>query len=167
MELVDLLLQKYPGLHFAKGDAFCWSPETREVIYKQDFRKQSASWSLLHETGHALLNHQTYRNDLELLTMEIEAWEKAKQLASEVGIVIDEEHVQDCLDTYREWVYRRSICPTCSTKSLQQGNMPFYHCFNCHTVWKVSDSRFCRAYRTTKNIKTPSAISADGARYHA
>lgn len=158
MELVELLCSKYPHICFSQGDAFCWSPETKEVMYKQDLGQQSALWSLLHETGHALLDHRTYRTDLELLAMEVEAWEKAKELATEVGATIDEDHVQDCLDTYRDWVYKRSICPTCGTKSLQQGATPLYRCFNCHTTWKVSDSRFCRAYRTTQNIKHPTAV---------
>jgi hypothetical protein len=158
MELVEILSQRHPDLRFSKGTEFCWSPETKEISYKENLRQAGSLYSLLHETGHALLNHQTYRNDVELLEMEVQAWEKAKELATEVGMVIEEDHIQDCLDTYREWVYKRSICPKCATKSLQQGNTPYYRCFNCHMVWKVSDSRFCRAYRTTKNIKYPSAI---------
>lgn len=147
-QIIELLATHYPRLRFTPSDTFCWSPETMEVLYKADIDQPRCIWSLLHETGHGILNHQTYWNDLELLAIELAAWEKAKQLAAEFAIRIDEEHIQDCLDTYRDWVYRRSICPSCTTKSLQQSNSPLYRCFNCHTTWKVSTSRFCRAYRS-------------------
>lgn len=109
-------------------------------------------WSLLHETGHALLDHTSYKADFELLRLEVEAWERAKLLAADLDVAIDEDHIQDCLDTYRDWLFKRSICPQCNTKCLQQGDFVHYRCFNCHTVWRVSSSRFCRAYRSTKNV---------------
>lgn len=151
-KLIDQIHISYPELTFTAGEQFCWSPETREIFYKAKATGERATWSLLHETGHALLDHTTYAADYELVRLEVAAWERAKELASDLGLNIDEDHIQDCLDTYRDWLYKRSICPTCSTKSLQQGDFVHYRCFNCHTKWRVGTSRFCRAYRATKQV---------------
>lgn len=159
-QLLNQLQAAYPALKFHAGKQFSWSPETKEIFYKEyasDTRPKAAdSWALLHETGHALLGHIEYKADYELIRLEVAAWEKAREVARDLGVVIDENHIQDCLDTYRDWLYKRSICPTCTTKCLQQDDFKHYRCFNCHTTWKVSVSRFCRAYRTTKSVaQTP------------
>jgi hypothetical protein len=150
--LIDQLKALFPALRFTAGTQFCWSPETTEIFYKAEATGQKACWALLHETGHALLEHTSYQGDFELLRLEVEAWERAQALATEVDVSIDEDHIQDCLDTYRDWLYKRSICPNCTTKSLQQGDFVHYRCFNCHTTWRVTASRFCRAYRRQKDI---------------
>jgi len=151
IDLITRLQAQYPNLRFTHGERFSWSPETGEIIYKADaIESEHSAWSLLHETGHALLRHQNYHADVELLRLEVEAWERARELARDVGVSIDEDHIQDCLDTYRDWLYKRSICPTCSTKCLQQDDFKHYRCHNCHGVWQVSSDRFCRAYRSTR-----------------
>jgi hypothetical protein len=158
--LIAKLQSQFPELRFIPGQQFCWSPETLEIIYKDNAKGKNATWSLLHETGHALLKHTGYRADFELIILEIAAWGEAVQLGKSLGIAIDEDHIQDCLDTYRDWLYKRSICPNCHTKCLQQDDRAHYHCFNCHTLWRVSASRFCRAYRSTKKVaQTYSAIN--------
>ncbi len=156
-QLITQLRIKYPTLKFRSGDQFSWSPETKEIIYKSSSGK-NATWSLLHETGHALLGHQSYKADFELVRLEIDAWQKAREVAHELDITISEDHIEDCLDTYRDWLYKRSICPNCGTKSVQQDDYIHYRCFNCSTVWKVTASRFCRAYRSTKNVVQPSTL---------
>lgn len=155
--MLEQLQSRFPELQFVAGSRFCWSPRTHEIMYDQARSDESAIWSLLHETGHALLNHESYLADFELLKIEMAAWQKARELAVELGVQIDEDHVQDCLDTYRDWLYKRSICPRCNTKALQQNDYAHYRCYNCHTVWKVTPSRFCRAYRATKQ-QTPAAV---------
>lgn len=151
-KLIVELRARFPHLRFTAGDQFYWSPETGEIFYETGNDAQHAVWSLLHETGHALSGHHSYKADFELLHMEMDAWERARSLSQELGLTMDEEHIQNSLDTYRDWLYKRSICPTCGTKSLQQGDSDHYRCFNCHTVWKVSANRFCRAYRRRKDI---------------
>jgi hypothetical protein len=160
---MDTLLKKlqrdYPDLLFTAGKEFCWSPKTREIIYRQESsvgRKQA--WSLLHEVGHALLDHTTYHSDLELLQLETAAWQKASEVGKKYGYEVDEQHVQDCLDTYRDWLHQRSACPTCNNRSLQQEDKQ-YQCFNCGTKWSVSQSRFCRPYRMVKKTKTSPPIT--------
>lgn len=163
-QVLDTLRGKYPQLRFKAGPQFSWSPESGDIIYKRSAKGKQATWSLLHETGHALLNHRSYGADFELLRLEVEAWEQAKTIGKEIGINIDEDHIQDCLDTYRDWLYRRSICPECSTKCLQQDDNEHYHCFNCHAVWRVTASRFGRAYRRHTGIaRTQTPVPANQA----
>lgn len=157
--MLEQLQTRFPHLQFVAGERFCWSPSTHEIMYDTERDDEAATWSLLHETGHALLDHQSYLADFELIKIEMAAWQKARQLATEFNLTIDEDHIQDCLDTYRDWLYKRSICPHCGNKALQQNDYAHYRCFNCHTVWKVTPSRFCRAYRATKRIHlTPNPL---------
>jgi NADH pyrophosphatase NudC (nudix superfamily) len=153
LKLLELLKTAYPEVKFTPGERFVWSPETEEVIYKSGATNEQDKWALLHETGHALLHHKTYHTDIELLKMEIEAWEKARELGQVFAITIDENHIQDCLDTYRDWLHARAICPTCTTRCLQQDNGRSYRCHNCHTSWNVTPSRFCRPYRSTQSAE--------------
>jgi len=172
--LLASLQVAFPELTFTPGKVFVWSPETDEVFYKINDEQLTINdessvgkrktengkhdeWSLLHETGHALLGHTSYKADIELLKLELAAWEKAKELGKQFDIVIDEDHIQDCLDTYRDWLYRRSICPTCTSKCLQQSDYKHYRCYNCHTTWKVTPSRFARPYRSVRKA-TPSLL---------
>ena len=159
--VLNQLRNRFPDLHFCEGSAFVWSPETQEVIYKTNALNESATWSLLHETSHALLNHTAYGTDFELLKLEVLAWEKAKILAAELELEISDDHIQDCLDTYRDWINARSICPQCNIKSIQQADLRHYRCFNCHKLWRVSTSRFCRAYRATKHTNAQSSDALD------
>lgn len=155
--LITQLRVRFPSLNFRAGKQFSWSPETGEIIYK-DISSKKAAWSLLHETGHALLGHTSYKADFELLRLEIDAWQRARHISQDLDITISEDHIEDCLDTYRDWLYKRSICPTCNNKSLQQDDYAHYRCFNCGTMWKVSASRFCRAYRSTKKVIQPTSL---------
>jgi hypothetical protein len=149
-KLAKALRDQFPNLNFVAGSTFCWAPADQQVTYKPTADQRTGRWSLLHETAHALLEHTAYTNDFELLLLEVAAWERARELANRHDIVIDEDHIQDCIDTYRDWLYKRSICPSCTTKCLQQADSPMYRCFNCHTTWRVTPSRFCRSYRSTK-----------------
>ena len=158
LQLLTKLQAKFPELKFKAGEQFCWSPESGEIFYKTDAAGKQAKWSLLHETGHALLGHSRYQADFELVKLEVAAWQKAAELADDLDIKIDANHVEDCLDTYRDWLYQRSICPSCSTKCLQQDDFKHYRCFNCHTTWKVSANRFSRSYRQSKNVAQPAVF---------
>lgn len=153
--LLDRLKKDYPGLAFEPGVTFYWSPHDKKVYYREENQDagEIAVWSLLHEVGHALLGHNTYQSDFQLLAMEIEAWEKARELAAKHDHEIDANHIQDCLDTYRDWLYQRSTCPTCTSCNLQTDSKT-YNCFNCGTTWHVSSSRLCRPYRRKTEVNT-------------
>lgn len=162
-KLLESLRASLPELQFTPGKKFYWSPETNEVFYNADGTQERDHWALLHETGHALLGHKSYKTDIELLKMEIAAWEKAHELGSKFNISIDENHVQDCLDTYRDWLHARALCPTCATRCLQNNSGHEYRCHNCHTSWKVTPSRFCRPYRSVQGAGKSVTIFAASA----
>lgn len=155
MDTLILKLRKdYPGLQFETADSFYWSPKDQKVFYNNDPKdKTVANWSLLHEVGHGLLGHIAFESDFQLLKMEVEAWEEARTISTKYGIAIDPDHIQDCLDTYRDWLYQRSTCPECTNCSLQIDSRS-YMCFNCGCVWQVSQSRMCRPYRRLKQKET-------------
>lgn len=144
-QLLNQLKSDYPGLVFRLGSSPCWSPQDGTVFYRSAAGEQEM-WALLHEVGHACLQHTTYNSDVDLLQKEVAAWERAQNLAEKYGIVIDNDHIQNCLDTYRDWLYKRSTCPTCRAKGVQQ-RATLYLCINCRSSWRVTSSRFCRAYR--------------------
>lgn len=142
------------------GETFLWSPKDKTVVYSPlKLAEQTGQWSLLHEIAHATLGHHTYDSDFELLQLEVAAWKEAKQLASSLQIEVDDNYIEDCLDTYRDWLHQRSTCPTCGSVGLQHGPRE-YRCHNCLSVWHVSSSRFCRPYRM-KQIKKSTRSSSD------
>lgn len=146
MNLVDTLKRDFPNIGFVSSDRFQWSPEEKTIYFVED--SENGEWSLLHEGGHMLCGHMNYSNDLGLLRMEVEAWERAQELAVKYGRKIDQEHIDKCLDTYRDWIYKRSICPECSQAGIETTTCN-YRCINCRHKWKVSSERFCRTYRKT------------------
>jgi hypothetical protein len=162
-QLAKQLAAAYPHISFVPGTSFYWCPETAEVFYDDTKCDQPSSvWSLLHETSHGLLGHTTYKSDLELLHLEVEAWTHAGTVAQDFGLEINDDYIQDCLDTYRDWLYRRSLCPGCGSQSIQIDTTNFYRCFNCHTHWHVSPSRFCRPYRRSQSrSQLETAVFAD------
>ncbi len=147
--LVHKLRRDHPNLVFTIGEAHCWSPEQNQIFYaSKDSQVNTAG--LLHELGHARLRHAGFRSDLELLQKEIDAWEEAVNLAIVYDLKIDPNHVQDCLDTYRDWIFRRSRCPECLASGVQKSTQ-YYHCLNCSATWKVTASRLRRPYRLRPN----------------
>lgn len=149
-ELLDKIKVDYPDLSFIESSFFSWHARKKHVSYNKTDEKKS-TWALLHELGHALLGHTDYCNDVELLQMEVAAWDKAQELAAQYKIVIKPDFIEDCLDTYRDWLHLRSTCPTCHSRSMQTSGST-YHCFNCQSTWTVSRSRLCRPYRLQKQI---------------
>ena len=148
--LINKLKSDYPNITFTDSESFYWSPKKKTVHYRKALNNHYSTWPLLHEVGHALLEHQHFTSDFELLQLEIEAWESAKQLAKRYGYSIEEDHIQDCLDTYRDWLYKRSCCPSCTMSGLQIMT-DLYRCVNCDNEWRVSPSRKCRTYRMTRH----------------
>lgn len=149
-KLIHRLKQDHPGLAFNSGRSHCWSPDKGQILYAGD-EKSHGIEGLLHELGHARLGHDSYSSDLELLQKEVEAWQEALCLAGLYEVKLDEEHMQDCLDTYRDWLHKRSTCPNCSSIGIQKDKNQ-YNCLNCAHAWRVSAERFSRPYRRSKDI---------------
>lgn len=144
-KLIKNILKHHPSINFEEGDTYYWSPSNQTVYYGQSDGPEGL-WALLHESGHAILEHIHYYSDVELVNMEVDAWEKAKEVASNQNIEIDEDHIQDCLDSYRDWIHKRSLCPDCNLSGIQIDTHT-YTCIFCQKKWKVSAERFCRPYR--------------------
>lgn len=147
--LVKTLQADYPHLTFARSDDFLWSPQLKTIFYTDD---SSESAALLHELSHALLDHNTYEQDIELLVMETAAWEHARTvLGQRYAVAVDDNRIESHLDSYRDWLHLRSLCPTCSQTGFQtQTNR--YSCMNCNGSWRVNDARRCRLRRTPVTI---------------
>lgn len=157
MDSIVKKLQKIiPGIVIIPGETLRWSPKTKEITYPADETNDETLWGLLHEAGHAKLGHTNYTLDIDLLIHEVAAWEEAVALGNKLNILINTEHIQDCLDTYRDWLHQRSTCPRCGIVSFQE-NFSTYRCFNCRNSWTVSQSRLCRPYRlnSTSNKNRP------------
>lgn len=150
---VNTLRRDFRDFDFVIGRQASWSPTNQRITYASDASTPDrAIWTLLHELGHALLGHTSYESDAALVQKEAAAWAKAKTVAARYEQHISEAHIQDCLDTYRDWLHKRSNCPACSNHGLQL-TQRLYSCPNCQNTWQVTTARFCRPYRL-KNAQT-------------
>ena len=149
MQSMPLLTQKlsslYPAIHFTEGERFAWIPDSHEVTFTTD--EPGAEALLLHELGHGLLAHTAYLRDVELIAMERAAWDKALEVATDLTtngtpITIDDDFIEEHLDSYRDWLHARSTCPTCTATGYQTGASG-YECPACHTAWRVNEARLC------------------------
>lgn len=147
---INRLSLDYPQFIFKAGAREHWSPRAKTITYNPSQEGRYLRYGLLHELAHALLGHNIYNSDFELLRMEGEAWSLASKIGKKYHVIMDQEHIQNCLDTYRDWLHRRSTCPACGTHAMQV-DVASYHCFNCQTKWQVSSGRFVRPYRKVIN----------------
>ncbi len=120
------------------GERFSYSSETKTIQYiPESIETPLGRLALLHEIAHARLGHFSYIYDVELFTMELEAWEETKRLALEYSVEADIEHIENCIESYDKWLTRRATCPKCSTYGHQR-NYDLFSCFICDTYWKVN-----------------------------
>lgn len=148
-KLLLALKEELADISWQESERFSWDPRHKTIFFSLD--TEHPKWSLLHEAGHAKCDHERYSSDIELLKMEVEAWQAAKVLATELGEAIDQDHVEDCLDSYRDWLHRRSKCPHCEQNGIESPKGT-YCCINCTHSWTVSEQRFCRVYRKSKKV---------------
>ena len=126
-DLINRIKTDYPNFAFKTGRKFAFRyPKTITIGPPEPFD----SLLLLHEISHALLGHRDYSRDIDRIKMESEAWEKARSLADHYGVEIDEDLIQDELDTYREWLHQKSRCPRCGLTRFQTPDSK-YHCPRC------------------------------------
>lgn len=145
--LIKKLRLDYPQFNFKESDNFLWSPDDNTVYYSN--KSSDCEYFAIHELSHALLDHREYKRDIVLLTMERDAWEKAKEIAKKYNIEIDDDFIQSNLDTYRDWMHKRSTCPDCSAVGLQSDKI-HYKCVVCGHNWRVNEARTCALRRYKK-----------------
>ena len=146
--LVERLYADFPDLSFVIGDDFQWSPDTNTITHPRltvipDLQQ------LLHEISHAELGHTKYTRDIELIDMERQAWSHASNTLGPrygVDLTMDDDTVQDSLDSYRTWLHSRSSCPSCTAVGGQI-SQDTYRCLSCQQTWRVNQAKTCRLKR--------------------
>ena len=128
-ELLDKLRVDFPDLRFVPGRKFAFRYPRTVVLGPLE---PSCELLLLHEVGHAVLEHKGFRTDVERLKMESLAWEEARGLARRYGIEFDEEFAEGELDSYRDWLHKKSRCPSCGLTRFQ--DLEGYHCPGCENL---------------------------------
>jgi hypothetical protein len=147
--LATKLQADFPAFTFVSDTNFRWSPDEKVILYDQASEDLS---SLLHELSHAILDHKRYARDIQLIELERNAWSYARDvLADTYSVAIDIDQIEDALDTYRDWLHARSICPGCLATGIQTKKNE-YRCIICATTWRVNDARICalRRYKIAK-----------------
>ncbi|MBR2725635.1 hypothetical protein IKE97_03330 [Candidatus Saccharibacteria bacterium] len=125
--LFNQVRNDFPDFSFRQGKKFAFRPPTTVIIGPDEAHDDLL---LLHEVSHAVLKHRDFKTNIERLKMESEAWEKAKELANKYKIEVDEDFIQDELDTYRDWLHKKSRCPKCGLTRFQTPD-GLYHCPRC------------------------------------
>jgi len=144
MDIIDVYKSTFS---FKPSASFRWSPDEETVYFNRDeLATEAGKMSLLHEIAHGLLGHVSFAFDVDLITLEREAWQKARELGNKHGVEFTEEDMQAALETYRNWLHVRSTCPTCTQTALETAPQ-HYHCSNCQTSWRVSPSQICQIQR--------------------
>lgn len=144
--LIDRLRQDFPRYQFQIGDTDNWSPSDQTITVHPD----TSPAHLLHELAHAVLQHRVFTRDVELLEMERAAWHHAATTLApryRISLAMEDDMVQDALDTYRHWLSARSTCPYCGAIGLQ-ATATTYRCLHCQERWHVNEARTCRLQRT-------------------
>jgi len=143
ISLASHLQTDFSLFRFTASNEFRWSYSERTIFY--DIASDDTA-SLLHELSHAILNHQTYRRDIELIEMERDAWRRAVILGQKYNVVITTDDIEDSLDTYRDWLHSRSTCPSCKATGIELKRRQ-YSCIACNVRWNVNDARICALRR--------------------
>lgn len=145
------ILADFPEITFLAGNDFHWSASENAIYHPKIFDHDSLC-QLLHEIGHAKLDHSNYQTDAELIDMERQAWDYAVDHLTErygLKLSVNDDIVQDSLDTYRDWLSARSTCPKCQAIGLGIDTKN-YKCLNCHQQWRVNEARICGLKRYKK-----------------
>lgn len=136
-----------PYLHsltLSEGELFSWDYTACAITYQP--KADNASIYLLHEFSHALLHHTTYTQDIDLIRMERAAWDYAISIAADYGVTSSDDIVESAIDTYRDWIHSRSLCPSCGATGIQTGNDQ-YSCVSCRASWHVNEAKTCALRR--------------------
>lgn len=139
--LLANIIADFPRYTFTPHEFCMWNQKVATIFYVAP-KQQADIWDMLHELGHAELTHMSYNFDIELVRLEAEAWQKAKELAPRYNLQISEDHIQSAIDSYRQWLEERSKCPHCHSNGLQHQKNA-YSCINCRRSWRVPLSRMC------------------------
>lgn len=137
--IINQLSNDYTEIKFVSSNVFSWSNINSTITYIDD----DDLWPLLmHELGHYYLKHEDYENAIELLKFERDAWSRALLISKKYDFEIDNQIIEDSLDSYRDWLHTRSKCTECNSIGIEI-RKNIYSCVNCRNNWKVNDARKC------------------------
>ena len=125
--LFDKVRQDHPGLRFRRGVKFLFRPPRTIVLGPEE---PGDDLIFMHELGHALSGHRDFRTNIERMRCECEAWEKARELCGKYGVTFDEDFAETELESYRNWLDKKSRCPICGLTRFQTPDGAF-HCPKC------------------------------------
>ena len=138
---ISVILKKlqadYPEFNFEKSEHNFYLPTEKTIFYTDNVPR------LLHELGHGILYHKEFMQDIELIHIERDAWEKAREIAPKYGAEIDDDMIENALDDYRDWLYARGLCPKCNQTGVQSRENLNYYCANCDARWSANEARSC------------------------
>ncbi len=142
------IIHDFPDIQFTIGDDFLWSYQDKKIAHPEIKNEHDLAY-LLHEVGHSQLGHSSYSRDILLLRMEQDAWQYAvDHLASAYAssVSMDDDIVNESLDSYRHWLNARSTCPYCQAIGLETDSGQ-YTCLICKKTWTVNEARSCQLRR--------------------
>ena len=138
----------FPQFNFELNDNFSWQPKTQTITHPA-IKNRDDTAQLLHELSYGLLEHSTYNRDIQLIDMERDAWKHTvKNLAPKysINLSLSDEIIQDALDSYRNWLHDRSVCPNCNAVGFEHAKS-LYRCINCQSEWQVNEAKYCHLRR--------------------
>lgn len=137
--LLTRLKADFKHLKFVAALDFYWSWQNNTIYYNP--AQTEAEHLLLHELAHASLNHNSYSYDTELVQMELAAWQYSKQhfYPKYLG-QFNHKLADDYLESYRNWLYERSLCPNCNSTGQQTIN-GHYICLACQQQWCANPAK--------------------------
>ncbi len=119
----------YPDVRIVTGRKFAFRPPRTIMVGEEE----PSELLMMHELGHYLCGHVDFAIDADRLRKEREAWEKAREVCDSYGVEYVEEVVERELDTYRNWLDKKSRCPKCGLTRFQTPDR-IYHCPKCDMV---------------------------------
>ena len=127
LNFLTTLKTDYPAFSFKPGKKFLFRPK-KSIFYLET--NQNFQLLFLHELSHALLGHFSYNTSLERLQIERDAWAKTKELCKKHNVQFSSSQAENELDTYRDWLHKKSRCPKCELTRFQTPDGE-YHCPRC------------------------------------
>ena len=140
LAFVNQLIADYPEFRFCfNKKRFSFRANTIFIGPPQPF----FALQTLHELGHAIKGHKDYTTHVDRIKIEREAWETAKTVyqkyldlaktdpkIAEILPKWNDDYIEDCLDTYRDWLHTNSKCKKCGLTRYQTTDGK-YHCPRC------------------------------------
>lgn len=143
------IIAAFPQHTFLPAAFFSYDAADEVINYSPiAIKNNNGKLALLHEISHCELGHFHYQSDLQLYAMEIDAWRYTQKLAERFGISIHQDYIEECLESYNQWIEKRGTCPNCGVFCAQITETEF-ECYNCSTRWRVNTSP---QVRTTRRI---------------